>query len=436
VSRKKSYIPLDVYIGSRHVGCLMRSSSGAYQFQYSEKWLNWDMNFPISLSLPVREDRYIGEPVVNVFENLLPDHDDIRRRIATRVGAPGTDAFSMLSKIGRDCIGAMQFLPEGTNFEPSRKIEGRDLTDADIETLLNNLGSAPLGLNADDAFRISIAGAQEKTALLFHKGKWLEPHGPTPTTHIIKPQIGQLDSGIDLSDSVENEYFCLKLLSAFGLPTAHTEIAQFGNKKALVIKRFDRHWAQDGRLIRLPQEDCCQALSVPPTIKYQDRGGPGIVEIAQLLRGSDTPEKDRADFLKANILFWLMGATDGHAKNFSLFLSPGGSFRLTPFYDVLTLQPSFDQHYIDRKQMRMAMRVGKRRRYRVFDITGKDFVLTGLQAGYSESQIRNVIGSLETEWPMALDKACVGLPDTFPAPLVDSLKTAFETRIPKLLDNA
>lgn len=434
MSRKKSYVPLDVYIGSRQVGVLTRSSAGAYQFHYSEGWLNWDMNFPISLSLPVRADRYIGEPVINVFENLLPDRDDIRRRIATRVGATGIDAFSMLSQIGRDCIGAMQFLPEGTDFHSSETIEGRALSESEIETLLSNLGSAPLGLGEDEAFRISIAGAQEKTALLRYKGKWLEPHGATPTTHIIKPQIGQLDSGIDLTDSVENEYLCLKLLAAFDLPTNRAEIAQFGRKKALVIERFDRHWTRSGRLIRLPQEDFCQALSVPPAIKYQDHGGPGIADIAQLLRGSDTPEKDRAAFLKANILFWLMGATDGHAKNFSVFLSPGGSFRLTPFYDVLTLQPCLDKHYIERKQMRMSMRVGKRRRYRVFDITGKDYFFTAQQAGYSERQIGDIIQSIEAEWSDALDKACLDLPEHFPAYLVDSLRTAFETRIPKLLN--
>ncbi len=432
MGRKKSYIPLDVYIGQRIVGQLGRDSGGAYSFQYSPEWLSWEMRFPISLSLPVRADRYTGQTVINVFENLLPDHDGIRRRVATKVGATGTDAFSMLSKIGRDCVGAMQFLPEGSSFEPSGKIEGRELSVAEIEKILNNLGIAPLGLGENDAFRISIAGAQEKTALLYHDGKWLEPHGPTPTTHIIKPQIGKLDNGIDLSDSVENEHFCLKLLSEFGLPTAKTEITQFGEKKALIIERFDRHRAKDRRLIRLPQEDLCQALSVPPTLKYQDSGGPGIVDIAKRLNNSDTPEEDRLTFFKANILFWLMGATDGHAKNFSIFIGPGGTFRLTPLYDVLTIQPSFDKNHIDRKQMRMSMSVGRRRRYRAFDISGKDFVFTGQKAGFSEKQIKNIIEAIEHEWQPAFYRACADLNKDFPDHLLDSLSNAFKMRIPQL----
>ena len=113
-------------------------------------------------------------------------------------------------------------------------------------------------------------------------------------------------------------------MHAYSQPVAHTEIAHFGAIKALVVERFDRIWAKDGRLVRLPQEDCCQALSIPPALKYQSDGGPGIVEISQLLRRSDEPMQDQKAFFKANILFWLMGATDGHAKNFSIALTVGG----------------------------------------------------------------------------------------------------------------
>ena len=119
-----------------------------------------------------------------------------------------------------------------------------------------------------------MVGAQEKTALLWHGGNWLKPHGTTPTTHLFKKQLGKLPDGIDLSDSVENEFYCLKLAEAFGLPVNNARIQTFGETKALVIERFDRRWTKDGRLIRLPQEDCCQALAVPPTLKYQSDGDP------------------------------------------------------------------------------------------------------------------------------------------------------------------
>src|SRR5690606_36563494 len=173
------------------------------------------------------------------------------------------------------------------------------LTEEDIERLLNGLARAPLGLEPDDAFRISVAGAQEKTALLWHEGRWWKPHGATPTTHLFKPPIGKLPGGYDLSDSVENEFYCLKLCAAFGLPVASAEMHAFGGTKALVIERFDRRWATDGRLLRLPQEDFCQALGVPPSLKYQSEGGPGLADILTLLRGSETPAEDQKIVLKA-----------------------------------------------------------------------------------------------------------------------------------------
>nr|MCU0883162.1 HipA domain-containing protein [Hyphomonadaceae bacterium] len=149
--------------------------------------------------------------------------------------------------------------------------------------MLANLAMAPLGLEPDDGFRISIAGAQEKTALLWWDGQWQRPMGTTPTTHIFKPQIGRLPNGIDLSNSVENEHFCLALLRELGLPVAHTTMQSFGEQRVLVVGRFDRQQGRGGRLLRRPQEDFCQALSVPPTRKYEDRGGPGIVQIMRLL---------------------------------------------------------------------------------------------------------------------------------------------------------
>lgn len=170
---------------------------------------------PISLSMPLREDRYIGAPVMAVFDNLLPDTDEIRRRVAEKRGAEGTDAFSLLSAIGRDCVGALQFLPGGEEPDPADRLHGDVLRDEDVAGIIANLSSAPLGLGEDEDFRISVAGAQEKTALLWKDGHWMRPHGTTPTTHILKPQIGTLPIGVDLSNSVENEHLCLRLMGGF-----------------------------------------------------------------------------------------------------------------------------------------------------------------------------------------------------------------------------
>lgn len=289
-----------------------------------------DLSVSVSLSLPLRDDRYIGAPVLTVFDNLLPDSAAIRRRVAERVGAKGIDAHSLLTALGQDCVGALRFLPDSIESGPVRATDGRSLSSTELGELIGNLAMALLGLDEDTDFRISIAGAQEKTALLHKDGNWFKPIGTTATTHILKPRIGQLPNGIGLSDSVENEYLCLKLLVAFGVETATATMAEFGGRRTLVVERSDRRWTKDDRLIRLPQEDCCQALSVPSTLKYQAEGGPGLVEILSLLRGSDTPEDDIAAFLRASIVFWMLGVTDGHAKNFSIFLSPGGQFRMAP----------------------------------------------------------------------------------------------------------
>ena len=265
--------------------------------------------------------------------------------------------------------------------------------------------------------------------MLWHEGRWVKPHGATPTTHLIKTQIGKLPGGIDLSDSVENEYYCLKLAAAFGLPVNNASIETFGETKALVIERFDRRWTKDGRLLRLPQEDCCQALSVPPTLKYQNEGGPGMYDVLNLLKGSDTPIEDQDTFLKAQIIFWLMGATDAHAKNFSVFLGPGGSYRMTPLYDVVTAQAALDARQIERKQMRMAMSVGTNRHYRFDQIHGRHFVQTAVRAGMSKKRATGIVEEIAARAPDALYTAANALPAAVPSATVETVSTAVMDRI-------
>jgi len=423
--RRRQHPPLSVYLNNRLVGHLNKEPSGAIEFQYDESWLAWEHALPVSLSLPLREDSYRGAPVAAVFENLLPDSDALRRRVAEKVGAQGADAYSLLTAIGRDCVGALQFIADGDQpIDAMPLIEGEAVDEEGIEKLLRSLTQAPLGLSRDDDFRISVAGAQEKTALLWHEGRWLKPKGTTPTTHLFKTQIGQLPNGIDLSNSVENEFYCLKLIEAFGMTVNAAEISKFGDTKALVIERFDRRWTRDGRLLRLPQEDCCQALSVPPSAKYQSDGGPSMVDILTLLKGSDTPAEDQRALIKAQLLFWLIGATDGHAKNFSIFLAPGGSFHLTPIYDVLTAQPSLDARQIEHKQMKLAMSVGNNRHYRFRGIHGRHFVQTGEEAGLPKGIVRGVVEEVAATVNPALERLEAILPADFPEAIHTSVKRA------------
>lgn len=432
MGRKRSYIPLNVFLNSRLVGQLVRESSGGVSFAYARDWLEWEHRMPVSLSLPLQENRYSGAPVMAVFDNLLPDSDLIRRRVAERVGAEGVDAFSLLSQIGRDCIGALQFLPDGQEPQPMSVLTGEPVDEAQIGAILSDLDLAPLGIRRENDFRISVAGAQEKTALLRKDGQWIEPTGTTPTTHIIKPQIGRLPNGMDLSDSVENEYLCLKLIEAFGLRAANVEMAQFGDKKALVVERFDRRWTSDGRLIRLPQEDCCQALSIVPTQKYQNEGGPGVSDIMELLLGSDDPNKDRYDFFKANVLFWLLGATDGHGKNFSVSLLPGGRFRMTPLYDVLTVQPTVDARQIERKYFKLAMNFGNSNHYKVVNIVGRHIVETGVKSGLSRAVVQSLFEELQETSHAIVGATFNLLPEGFPEALLTSIDGALRNRLPLL----
>jgi serine/threonine-protein kinase HipA len=432
MARRPTHVPLNVYLNGRLVGRLRRESSGAIDFVYDPSWLGWDNAIPVSVSLPLREDRYIGDPVLAVFENLLPDNDDIRRRLAERAKAGGSDPYSLLAAVGRDCVGALQFLPDGAAVGQTGVIDARPVSDEEIAKIVSDLARSPLGVGEDQEFRISLAGAQEKTALLYWDGKWQVPHGTTATTHILKPQIGRLPNGIDLSNSVENEHFCLELVAALGLPVAKSQIVDFAGKRVLSIERFDRTRTRDGRLLRVPQEDCCQALSIPPSRKYESDGGPGIRAIYDLLKGSDVPDEDHKTLFKAQIVFWLLGATDGHAKNFSIRLATGGRFRLTPLYDIVSTQPSLDARQIGQNQMKLAMAVGTNRHYVVHTILGRHFKQTADACGVPAGTFKTIVEEIGDTGKAKIDQTLSKLPPDFPATVVGSISDGAKRRIDTL----
>jgi len=429
MARPRTRIPLNVYMNARLVGRLRRQASGAINFQYDPDWLSWAHALPVSLSLPLREDRYTGDPVIAVFDNLLPDDEGIRRRLAERVHAEGSDVYSLLATIGRDCVGALQFLPDGVAPGTAGAVEGRPVNEDYIARKIGDLTATPLGVDEDEEFRISLAGAQEKTAFLFWKKKWHVPHGTTATTHIMKPQIGVLPNGIDLTRSVENEYLCLKLTAALGLPSANVAMADFKGNRVLVVERFDRLWTRDKRLLRLPQEDCCQAVSITPTRKYESDGGPGMAAMLDLLKGSDDPEADRRLLLKAQIVFWLLGATDGHAKNFSIFLRPGGRFRLTPLYDVMSVQPAVDASQLRRNRMKLALAVGDSRHYVVHEIMPRHFLQTAAKSGIPATVVQSILDELLECAQTAVSKVMEDLPAGFPVELARSIVGGLRSRL-------
>jgi serine/threonine-protein kinase HipA len=422
VGRKRQGRVLDVYVGSSKVGQYSRAPGGATSFRYNPDWLTSDRAFPISLSMPLSDRLWSGVAAGSYFDGLLPDDRTVREKIAAREHVDSAGIFDLLSVIGRDCVGALRFLPEGLDPGDPTTMEYRPVTDDEIATRIASLATNPLGIHTDeDDFRISIAGVQEKTAFLKIDNQWQLPLGPTPTSHIFKPAMKQGPDGTDFSDTPWNEWLCLVLCRALGLETANVEVQVFGDKPVIVVERFDRTW-QAGVLYRLPQEDLCQALGVPPMRKYQSDGGPGIVDVLVLLNGATAPYEDRLAFMKAQVVFWLLAAIDGHAKNFSIFLTPGG-YRLTPLYDVMSAAPYRE---FPVRKIKLAMAIGSKGYYRLNQIQLRHFYQTGQKAGLREQDMNSIFSDLATRVDDAITEvaalaAGVGMPESTFIPILDGV---------------
>lgn len=397
-----------VWYERSRVGTLKQATDGAISFAYDPVWLASDTAFPVASALPLSKAKWHGDPVIAAFDNLLPDAEgELREKIASRVGAPGKDVFSLLSVLGRDCVGALQFLPMD-EAPAEQEMQYRVISEEEMVADLRNLAAAPLAQGDDEDFRISIAGAQEKTAYLRVDGHWAKPRGITPTSHIFKTPMGILPGPeqIDLSDSVENELFCMTLAREIGLPAAHVEKITLAGQVVLSVERFDRVW-KGGTLKRLPQEDICQSLGYTSAMKYQKLGGPGIAQIMELLRESDTPIEDRETFFQAQIFFFLIGASDGHAKNFSLRLGRQGRFRLAPLYDILSIAPVVRAGRLQRKRYRLAMSVDGH--YGIDEIVPRHFEAEGRAAGVPKGRALELLQDMADRLGPALERALVAV---------------------------
>lgn len=436
---------LGVWLNGVRVGTWTIASKGIHEFTYVDAWLNHPQARPISLSLPLADPDYSyrGEIVSSFFDNLLPDSTEIRQRIRSRYGASSLSPFDLLKEIGRDCVGAIQLMPEDEEPLSSGSIEGREVDEHEIATILRGLTSAGMGGRlTDEEFRISLAGAQEKTALLHNQDRWLVPHGSTPSTHILKLPLGRVGGvGFDMSGSVENEWLCSKLATALGLKTANCEIAHFEDITALVVERFDRRSSDDGkRILRLPQEDFCQITGTPPTGKYESDGGPGIEAIMRILLGSQDATRDREAFMTAQILFWLLAAPDGHAKNYSVFIERGGRFRLTPLYDIMSGYPilSHGNNSMPPEKLKLAMAFsGKNRHYEWAKIGPRHLRETARRCGM-EGTIESALNRLSTNIPKVVTELSAGLPKGFPESIANPILEGLERQSRKLsnLDGA
>ena len=441
MGRKSQSQTLGIWINGVHAADWRIPRRGDIEFQYTSGWVEASDAAPLSLSLPFTlENAPIkGEKVASYFDNLLPDSDAIRQRIQSRYKTQSRDAFDLLAALGRECVGAIQLLPEGTEPTNVHRIDVEKLSNAEVErALIQVTAPPPPGGVAEEDFRISIAGAQEKSAFLLHQGKWCRPIGATPTSHIFKLPLG-LVGGVqaDMSESVENEWLCARILAAFGIPIAKCEIGKFGSQKVLVVERFDRKLHASGKFwLRLVQEDFCQALALPRTMKYESDGGPGIKEMGDLLRNSAHRDRDLDTFFRAQLIFWLLAAGDGHAKNFSLRLLPDTRFHLTPLYDVLSYWPIIGNApgKIQRPKVRMAMALrGKTKHYVMDEIQRRHFNTTGKLIGIGQTA-EPIIEDILDRTPKVAEAVQKGLPSDFPQAILESTLAGMTEQSKRLRD--
>lgn len=424
-------------MNGRYVGAWRQVRGGRDRFTYDKGWSMDSQSRALSLSLPMTADGEITSPAVrNYFDNLLPDNQNIRNRLQTRFDTKSADTFDLLQAIGRDCVGAVQLLPEGEEPKNWDRIDATPLKPKQIEAILRAVPTmaAPLlhdQADEEDDFRISIAGAQEKTALTRIGRAWHRPLNSTPTTHILKLPLGIVGGmKLDLSHSVDNEWLCATLLNELGLQVAATSIGRFGDQRALIVERFDRRWQNVGSanpgangfvppkeawIARLPQEDFCQARGLPSDKKYESHGGPGMQEILSELSRSENSAMDQQRFLLTQLVFWMLAAPDGHAKNFSIYHRRGGGFGLTPLYDVLSGWPVIGKRsdQIAFKKVKLAMAVrATRAHYKIADVQPQHF--QSLAEAYPTARAWPAMIGLAQRVESAIDKIGKHLPADFP----------------------
>jgi serine/threonine-protein kinase HipA len=435
---------LAVWMNGEWVGTWSPGNGHGHVFDYAESWPRSERSRPLSLSMPLTTNlRVRGPAVENYFDNLLPDNDAIRKRIRNKFSTRSTEAFDLLAAIGRDCVGAAQLMPVGEMPHDIRHVDYVPLSEDEVEKILRGVSVSPaFGGAATDDFRISIAGVQEKTALLHLDGAWCRPQGATPTTHIMKLPLGHLPQlNADFTTSVENEWLCGKIMSEFGLTVAESSILDFGKQRVLAVERFDRQWIEPTNkkkryLLRLPQEDMCQALGVSPNQKYESEGGPGMKACLDILGNSEAPWLARVEFVLAQLGFWLLAAPDGHAKNFSIFLHRGARYSPTPLYGVLSFWPIIGKAAgkvaYQNQKLSMAIR-SKNPHYAFGEIETRHW--KGLAEHTGEGGWERMEEMVEN-CGAALQRVEAELPGSFPAQVWDTISAGVKKHAAKFMREA
>lgn len=320
---------LDAILGERLVGRLEQDDSGSIRFSYTGEWLGAEDAVPLSISLPLRSEPYLRNECRPFFAGLLPEETS-RELIAKAFGVSDKNDFAILERIGGECAGAVSLMPAG-ELPMAGSASYLEISQEELAGKIAELPRRPL-LAGQEGIRLSLAGAQGKLAIAIFGGKFFLPLNGSPSTHILKPQ------GPHFECLVENEFFCMRLAALAGLGVAPVKIATAGPTRFLQVERYDRKSPDGDSLVRIHQEDFCQALGIPPEMKYQQEGGPNLKRCFELVRAvSAVPGPDVLRLFDAVVFNYLIGNNDAHGKNFSLLHEDGGA-RLAPLYDLVCTQ--------------------------------------------------------------------------------------------------
>lgn len=336
---------LGVWFENDRVGTLWREKpeTGAdlppFGFTYSPEWV--ENGFRLSRNCYLQEEPFEpGETeIVSFFVNLLPEADQLER-MATSARLSRGDVFGLLREYGGDCAGAFSILPgEAT---PSSQTGYQSLDDDELRELIEMRGVVPRKDEDDEARpRLSLAGAQAKSPVFISEDGVISlPRGTSPSSHILK------FASANYPGLLVNELFMLRLARNIGLNTVDASLQWLDDEHPyLAVQRYDRFW-QGGELLRLHQQDLCQAQDLRDWEKYENNKDPAIspVSFASCLQAvrdiTTSPLADSDQLLDWQLFNVLTGNADSHAKNASLVQVSHRDdlWHLAPFYDLVCVR--------------------------------------------------------------------------------------------------